>query len=179
MSKGKMGIGDLLDQAEIWQYRDSSAGELVTIKIADMDLNHILNLRRWLTENARRLHASEVLALYSMSAMISGEAASDDLASSIADAETVHPIGWLRDKPLYQALGQEIHRRQGSKGNPSLRRHLTVAERENLAAGLRTLGRELDDTGSTLACSGTIMSVAGYNAQINSLIEKLRRLRKS
>lgn len=177
---GQMGIGDLLDQTEIWISHDGDGG-LKTEKIADMDLNHILNLRAWLRSQARHLHSSEVLALYSMAGMISGEAASDDLDASINQAEGESPLMWLAHKPLFRALGQEIHRRQGATADPSARRHLAKNERVKLCHLLRPIDNTIQDVIASLspATGMAYMSVAQWNAQVDSLVKSLRELRRA
>ena len=115
----QMGIGDLLDQDQIWISRDGDG--LRETKIADMHLNHLLNLRSWLRSQARSLHSSEVLALYSSAAMVNGEQASIDLDIRAGQAEAESPLEWLADKPLFRALGQEIHRKQVDSPMTSLR----------------------------------------------------------
>jgi hypothetical protein len=179
MTRPQLGIGDLLDQDQIWISRDGDG--LVENKITGMNLNHLLSLRRWLLENARKLHNSEVLALYSVGAMVSGEAASDDLDSAIGRAEAEDPVTWLRDKPLFRALGQEIHRRQGATADPSARRHLSANERVQLLHLLRPIGRTILDVIASLspATGMSYMSVAQWNAQVDDLARQIRELRRA
>jgi hypothetical protein len=175
----QMGIGDLLMQGEIWISRNDEG--LQTTKIADMKLNHILNLRRWLRFNARKLHSSEVLALYSMGSLVSGDAASDALDYSISQAEAESPLEWLADKPLFRALGQEIHRRQGSKGDASESRHLTKNERVELRHLLRPIDNTIQDVMRSLSPIEGMshMSVAQWNTQVDSLLRQISALRRA
>jgi hypothetical protein len=175
-----MGIGDLLGQDEIWMSRDGDGG-LKTEKIADMNLNHILSLRRWLRSQARHLHSSEVLALYSMAGMITGEMASEDLDSSINQAENESPLEWLADKPLFRALGREIHRRQGATADPGQRRHLTKNERVELRHLLRPIDNTIQDVMRSLSpIEGMAhMSAAQWNAQVDSMVRSLQELRRA
>jgi hypothetical protein len=177
--KRQPGIGDLLDQEEFWISREDDG--LREVKITDMKLNHIINLRRWLRSQARRLHNSEVMALYSMSSMVTGEMASEDLERSIDAAEQESPLEWLADKPLFRALGQEIHRRQGAKADPGLRRHLSANERVELAHRLRPVDNTIQDVVRSLSPIEGMshMSVAQWNAQVDSLIASLRELRRA
>lgn len=175
----RMDIGDLLDQDQIWISRDGDGG-LVENKITDMNLNHLLRLRRWLREHARHLHSSEVLALYGMSGMVSGEAASMDLDQAIDHAEQESPLNWLADKPLFRALGQEIHRRQGATADPSARRHLSANERVELAHQLRPVTHNIESTVRALspATGMSHMNVAQWNAQVDALVRSIQRLRR-
>ena len=173
----QMGIGDLLDQDQIWISRDGDGG-LVENKITDMNLNHLLSLRRWLREHARRLHSSEVLALYGMSGMVGGEMASMDLDQAIDHAEQESPLNWLADKPLFRALGQEIHRKQGATADPSARRHLKAPERMELRLRLREqvsvlLGAVEDLDGQSR------VSLAEWNARVDILVRSIRELRRA
>jgi hypothetical protein len=174
-----MGIGDLLDQDQIWISRNDEG--LQTTKIADMKLQHIVNLRSWLRSNARSLHNSEVLALYSMAGMVTGEMASDDLDRSIDQAEQESPLEWLADKPLFRALGQEIHRRQGSKGDASESRHLTAKERVDLRHLLRPIDSTILAVIDSLspATGMSHMSVAQWNTAVDSLLRQISALRRA
>lgn len=176
----QMGIGDLLDQDKIWISRDGDGG-LVENKITDMNLNHLLSLRRWLREHVRHLHSSEVLALYSMSAAVSGEMASLDLDHAIEEAEQENPLEWLADKPLFQALGREIHRRQGATADPGQRRHLSKNERVELRHLLRPIDNTIQDVMRSLSpVEGMAwMSAAQWNTQVDSLVRSLQELRRA
>lgn len=109
-----LGLGDLLEQQEVWCPRQD--GELATVRLEDMTTRHLLALRNWLTDRAPRLQRAEESALWSMTAFISGEQALIDLDLALSQAAEEDPGAWLRRKPLFTAIERLLDERGAQTG---------------------------------------------------------------
>lgn len=105
-----LGPIDLLDQDQVWQARQDDG--LVVLRVDEMKPAHLENLRAWLLRNAPRLHSMEVSALYSMTSLVQGEIALDDLDQAIGQAAQEDPRSWIRDKPLFKGITRRLAGRQ-------------------------------------------------------------------
>lgn len=104
-----MGMGDLLNQDEIWISRKN--GELVTQRLEEMPTRHLRNLRNWMKASEGSLHNAAIRGLRSAEATLQGEQALYDIGRDIADLEGQYPHAWLRKQPFYQAITQLIDKR--------------------------------------------------------------------
>lgn len=98
----QLGMGDLLDQDEIWYGRQGDY--LVVMQLDQMNPAHLANLRAWLLRSAPLLHSCEVRAMYHLASHVQGEMALLDLDSAIARVEEMPPEAWLEAKPLFEKI---------------------------------------------------------------------------
>jgi len=99
---------DLLEQTDVWF---DGADERICVR--DMDDEHLTNLRGWLLRNADRFHSFVIGRLYSLANQVGGEMALESLESAISEMQEENAYVWMEERPLFQAIDQEIDRRRG------------------------------------------------------------------
>ena len=104
-SEAIISIGELLDQDKIWQRKDGR--ELVTVRLDDMELQHLKALRAWLLRNSDSIQYGLANQLHSLLARVNGEQAELDLERELARLED-DPEAWMRGTVLFEALTERL-----------------------------------------------------------------------
>jgi len=103
---GPMSMAELLEQREVWYAREE--GELVCVRLDDMDARHLANLRGWLVRNADKMHSAALGSLWSIGSFLQGEQALIDLDFCIAGMAEADPVTWIEEQPLLVAITKRL-----------------------------------------------------------------------
>jgi len=99
---------ELLEQDEVWQ---AGSGEVQ--RIAEMEDDHLVNLKAFLLRNAFRYQSAVLQSMFNFAAGLGGEMAQDAMESEIHQVTEKPAVLWMEERPLYRAVHNEIFRRWG------------------------------------------------------------------
>jgi len=103
----QMSLSELLDQDEIWIYRDSE-GILATVRLDQMSLSHLENLRAWFLDRAPAMHSAALLAATRAAAMTNGSQAEIELDREAESISCRDPESWMRETELFEAIDEAL-----------------------------------------------------------------------
>lgn len=99
-------MAELLAQDKIWQQKTPDG--LQTIRIEDMTPGHLYHLEAWLLRNSQTIQATALYQVAGMAEHIQGEQAAWDVHFALAEENQQHPLTWMREQPLFQAIGRRM-----------------------------------------------------------------------